>query len=98
MWPFVNEVVRTNVVQRNRGRVDAATVQHAISGSERDRRLFYEVHDGFKQRESERVGSGTIVFVNNVIARPSVEAEASEEPEGLIVDITLPTDQAAEES
>ncbi len=75
-WDFVNLVVHRAMVQRHSARVDMATTEHAIQGSDRDRRLYYEVFKGLKRGHDPPTGPSTIVFVNNVINRPEVEEEA----------------------
>jgi len=100
-WDFVNMVVQRAMVQRHSARVDMATTDQAIKGNDRDRRLYYEVFKGLKRGAEEHKGPSTIVFVNNVIARPeAVEAitastaEKSAEPlgPGVVVDLSMPDD------
>ena len=69
-WRFINLVVRRAVRDRTEARVEGATAQGAIHGNDRDRRLYYEVHGRLKKRE-DRGGGGSIIFVNNIIDRPS---------------------------
>jgi len=92
-WQFTNLIVRTTLHRRSEARVEGATCEAAITGNDRDRRLYYELTNRIKQRGQQDAGShGHIYFINNVINRPEV-TEVSAKPEGLqsddVIDLAL---------
>lgn len=75
-WPhffkFVN-VLMQKVLLDSQHKVDAATLHHAVNGTERDRRLFYELVGRLRKDSKPAEGSGpTFVFINDSLVRPEL--------------------------
>lgn len=71
MYHFVNLMILEVIIPVSFGRVLHATADAAIHGSDRDRRLYYEMFAGLKAK-GDAPGAQTIIFVNDSMARPQV--------------------------
>ena len=72
MYHFVNLLILELIVPVSFGRVLHATADAAVHGTDRDRRLYYELFAGLKQKDK---GSGgvNVIFVNDAMKRPEAE-------------------------
>jgi len=71
MYHFVNLLILELIIPVSFGRVLHATQDAAIHGSDRDRRLYYELFAGLRQK-NDKQGDQNFIFVQDSMARPEV--------------------------
>jgi len=81
MYHFVNLLILELIIPVSFGRVLHATQDAAVHGSDRDRRLYFELFAGLRQKNDNK-GNQNIVFVQDSMTRPQVvEVQATESDE-----------------
>jgi hypothetical protein len=80
MYHFINLLILELIIPISFGRVLHSTADAAVHGSDRDRRLYFELFGGLRQKNEGRGGTN-IVFIQDTMTRPEViEAERVDEP------------------
>lgn len=75
MYHFINLLILELIIPVSFGRVLHATQDAAIHGSDRDRRLYYELFAGLKSKD-KGAGGTTMIFVQDAMKRPATAIEA----------------------
>lgn len=87
MWSVISVLVQKRLKEAE-SRVMQATLHHALHGTDRDRRLFFELQGKLKQKSAEG-GGITFVFNNTSVQRPKViEAEVVTEESSKAPELT----------
>ena len=79
IWHFSNLLTLELVIPKSFGRVLHASCDAAVHGNDRDRRLYFELFGGLRQKQGSSGGT-QIIFVQDSMDRPQV-IEGSVEPE-----------------
>ena len=70
MYHFINLLILELIIPISFGRVLHSTADAAIHGTDRDRRLYYELFAGLKQKDKGSGGT-SVIFINDNMSRPS---------------------------